>query len=201
MRIRSKDTRHMPRKRKKCNACQKKYYFAHAKVCLGKSVRQMSQSAGESSKEDVAGRVITVDRIPIKEEAKNKVEMTSNDVPIELVVDSGCKKVLLPEDIFKGIKHTTRLIQTRVKLRPYGVKSYLEVKGRAKITIKAKLGKTYETYAYVVKGHQTEPLLGEEASKALGILKINPEGELVRHVQEDKQDKREIDNGIPVSTR
>ena len=172
-----------PAKGKKCNACQKKHHFKHAKVCPNKDgVRQVDDSSASDSEDSVAGRVEEVHRVPAKAEKQELVEVTINGVPVSLRVDSGCQKVLLPENVYRTFRHTTRLIPTKVKLRPYGTKDCLEVKGRAKVELQAARGQTFETFVYVVKGHQVEALLGLEASVALGILSINPQGEDVNTV-------------------
>ena len=63
------------------------------------------------------------------------------------------------------------------------MKAFLEVKGRAKVSLQAAQGQATETIVYVVKGHDIEPLLGLEDTVALGILTINPEGAVINRVQ------------------
>ena len=198
-----------PAKGKKCNACNKKHHFSRAKVCPVRQVEQDGSSPdSEGEFDDVAGRVHVVNRVPTSDDNGERamVEVHMNDVPFKLRVDSGCKKVLIPEKEFDSIKHTTRLIRSKVRLRPYGIEQCLEVKGRAKVTIRASKGMTFDTYAYVVKGHQVEALLGLEAGEALGILQIHPEGqtvtpegEAVNHVDDNTSTRSDVD--IPQDTK
>ena len=45
-----------------------------------------------------------------------------------------------------------------------------------KTTLQSERGATHETTIFIVKGHQTQPLLGDVDAKALGILTIYQEG-------------------------
>ena len=115
------------------------------------------------------------------------VKVKMNGYPLEVRVDAGCGKVLILEEVYQNFSNTTRLIKTKVKLsRPYGTKNNLEVKGWAKVTPEAMSGQYYDTYIFVVNGHKVEPLVGLDASKALGILSITPEGTLVGATDADK---------------
>ena len=51
-------------------------------------------------------------------------------------VDSGCSKALIPEKEFQNFRKTTRLVATKVKLRPYGLSRLLDVIGRARVDMK-----------------------------------------------------------------
>ena len=51
------------------------------------------------------------------------------------------------------------------------------------MSLQAAQGQATETFVYVVKGHDIEPLLGLEDTVALGILTINPEGAMINRVQ------------------
>ena len=62
-------------------------------------------------------------------------------------------------------------------------KTYLKVKGKAKVTIQAAQGQTIETFVNIMKGRQVEPLLGLEDSVVLGILQINSERSTVHTVE------------------
>ena len=70
-----------------------------------------------------------------------------------------------------------------MKLHPYGETTYLNVKGKMKVTIQAAQGQTTETFVYVIKGHQVKSSLGLEDSVALGILQISSEGSTVHSVK------------------
>ena len=60
------------------------------------------------------------------------IDMEANGTMLKTRVDSGCKKTLIPEKDFRKIAATTKLFRSKVKLRPYGTKDLLKVKGREK---------------------------------------------------------------------
>ena len=47
--------------------------------------------------------------------AQTWVEVLINGVPTKMRVDSCCQKVLLPEEVFETIRHTTTLVPSTVK--------------------------------------------------------------------------------------
>ena len=133
-----------PAEGKRCNQCKKKHHFAHAKVCPVNNLSDLSEDLEESeesseSSEDELGRIETVSHISRKEKSENyvHVEIEINGKPMKMKVDSGCSKVLIPEKEFHRICKTTRLVATKVKLRPYGMSRLLEVIiGRARVDMK-----------------------------------------------------------------
>ena len=170
-----------PAKGKRCNECKKRHHFAHAPVCPG--TRPAVNALDETSESDlddeyVAGRILKVNFIPCKngQDEIEMIEVEANGTSLKMRVDSGCKKTLIPEKDFRKIAHTTRLYRSKVKLRPYGTKELLKVKGRAKIDLTTHSGATSEQLVYVIEGSHTEPLLGLEASLELGVIEIHPEG-------------------------
>jgi len=58
-----------------------------------------------------------------------------NDKEIQIRVDLGCRKVLIPEKMFQEVKRNTPLKKTKMKLRPFGVNTTIEVLGRAKVEL------------------------------------------------------------------
>ena len=63
-------------------------------------------------------------------------------------------------------------------LRPYGTNQYLTVKGEIPATLTSTNGASHTSTVYVVEGHLAEPLLGDEDATALGILSIDPRGNM-----------------------
>ena len=170
-----------PAKGKRCNDCKKKHHFAKSPVCPGPQdadVNALDSESSESDEEHLAGRILTVSFIPLVND-NDEIEMIdieANGTSMKMRVDSGCKKTLIPEKDFRKLANTTRLFKSKVKLRPYGTKDLLKVKGRAKIELTTTSGATSEQLVYVIEGGYTEPLLGLEASLELGVLEIHPEG-------------------------
>jgi len=108
-----------PAKGKRCNTCKKRHHFAHAPVCPGpNNVRAVDDESTDSdSDNDLTGRMIEVNTIPNGQNDEEMVEIKLNNQPT--------KKVLIPEEDFKPLSRTTKLIRSNVKLRPYGTQKYL----------------------------------------------------------------------------
>ena len=89
------------------------------------------------------------------------------------------KKTLLSEDDWEYIKKynpTAKLKKNCIRFVPYGTKQALTVLGKARVILQCQGAKKLNTTVYVVAG-QTENLLGERDSVALGILAIRLKGE------------------------
>lgn len=67
-------------------------------------------------------------------------------------------------------------MKSRVKLRPFGINTNIDVVGRAKLTMTTIRGNTTHQCVYAVRRHKVEPLVVSE--KKIGILKIHPKGEV-----------------------
>jgi len=79
--------------------------------------------------------------------------ITINGIHVKVRVDSGCRKVLLPEKVFRKIQRRSVLKKTKVQLRPFGVDAEIEVIGRACINLTVVGGKSITEWIYV--GHKT----------------------------------------------
>ena len=86
-----------PAKGKKCNKCQKRHHFAHAKVFPQRvyAVSGLEEEDSESeSEEDEVGRVQVINQVDSATEMENMVEIRFNYIPLEVKVDSECSKVI-----------------------------------------------------------------------------------------------------------
>ena len=111
----------------------------------------------------------------------------AKDVKVQFLIDSGVHKTLLSEEHWSQVKASPntrppKLKKNKVKFVPFGTKLNLAILGRTKCTLHAKGGACITTIVYVVKGTK-ESLLGLRDGKALGIIKIQPEGETVRQFE------------------
>ena len=104
----------------------------------------------------------------------NTIAVRVNSIRLILFVDSGCKKTLIPYTHYQP--QLGELRPSNIRLRPYGVDHYLQVKGEVPAVLTPANGAKHTSVVYVVEGHLVEPLLGDEDAKALGILCINPGG-------------------------
>ena len=187
-------------KGKRCNQCKKKHHFAHAKVYPVNNVSDLSEEESEESSKsskDEIGRIETVSQISEKEKSENYVEIEINGQPVKMKVDFGCSKVLIPGKGFQRIRKTTRLVATKVKLRPYGMSRLLDVIGRARVDMKNGNRQVVTEWVYVVRGQngsEIETLLGSAAAKRMNVLEIHPDGKscTVNMITESEKDN-EID--------
>ena len=101
-----------------------------------------------------------------------------------LLIVSGVYKTLLTEGQWENIRpeganRTPELNKSMISLVPYETNKILELLGESRCQIKAELGAETIITVYVIRGVQ-ESLLGLRDAEALGILKINPEGDTMR---------------------
>ena len=159
-----------------CAVCKKKDHFARASACKGseQSVRTVEdefQHYTYSKNAEDLGRVEVIEVNQVQETRQaNMTSVEVNGHRIGMFVDSGCKKTLIPAEAYQ--KSMGELHTANVKLRPYGTNQYLGLKGQLNAKIQCNKGAIRETTIYVVQGHLTEALLGDEDAKSLGILKI-----------------------------
>ena len=69
-----------------------------------------------------------------------------------------------------------KLRHTNVRFKPYSTDTTVPLLGCMDVKLTNNKGKSIKTKVYVTEG-QTESLLGKEDGIALGILKINPDGD------------------------
>ena len=93
--------------------------------------------------------------------------------------DSGVRKTLLAEKHYWKIRSHNpdmKLRHTNVRFKPYSTDTTVPLLGCMDVKLTNNKGKSIKTKVYVTEG-QTESLLGKEDGIALGILKINPDGD------------------------
>ena len=193
-----------------CFACGLTGHFKGSAACKGKKavggkkkkkderanqVNEMPEVTDGHSDTDSIGRVVEIVRAA-GDNAKNKtadVQMTvldhgqpAKELTVEFLIDSGVYRTLLTEEQWQRVQAAKNhrrptLKRNRVKLVPYGTSQGLTVLGRSKCMLTAKAGAKVETIVYVVRGAK-ESLLGLRDGEALGIIRIQPEGEIVRRL-------------------
>ena len=175
---------------KTCVVCKRKNHFAGSSDCPAS--RQTTVKAVTVQHEDTysyydsdqgpqpLGYVEVVNVSLLQDSlTENTISVTLNGVPLQLFVDSGCKKTLLPQSHYRPELGLVR--PSPIRLRPYGTTQYLKVEGELPVIIQSMNGAKHNTKVYIVNGHLAEPLLGDEDAKALGILAINPGGHSSPH--------------------
>ena len=170
---------------KTCVVCRRKNHFAGSPACQVKDhtvVKALDLQHEEAYAyyepvmgAEALGFVEVVDVSLVHDSHReNTITVRVNGIPLQLYVDSGCKKTLLPHDRYA--EEFGPLLTSHIRLRPYGTTQYLAVKGELPVTLESTNGAQRRSTIYVVEGHLAEPLLGDEDAKALGILSINPGG-------------------------
>jgi hypothetical protein len=166
-----------PARGKTCVVCKKKNHFAGSVTCKSdKSVKSVTYETEEGAYGyDSCGHVEVVEVGHVQTAKKdNKVGLKINGEQLRLFVDSGCKKTLIPRD--KYTSGMGKIKPSKVRLRPYGMTTFLQVDGEVGTTLECENGARHSTTVYVINGHLAEPLLGDVDAKTLGILTINSGG-------------------------
>ena len=156
-------------------------------------VAEVVRSASDGKKNKTADILLT-----ILDHGKQAKQLTAR-----FLIDSGVYRTLLSEEQWRQVRadkdnRKPKLKRNRVKLVPYGTSQNLEVMGRSKCTMIAEAGAQVDTIVYVVKGAK-ESLLGLKDGEALGIIKIQPEGEQVRRLDMFTKEKGSAAPGSVVS--
>ena len=157
---------------KTCVACKQRNHFVGSPACKSTTVRTLSDAEEEISYiyEDQTrspGRIHTTQH-------DNTVSLHINGSQLQLFVDSGCKKTLIPLHLYQT--EMGPLQPTKTRFRAYGTQTFIPVHGEIAATLRSENGAHHTTTVYIVEGHQAEPLLGDSDAKALGILAINKKG-------------------------
>lgn len=164
-----------PARGQECAACKERNHFAKSAACKAKT--RTLRRVTDIDEEYVTPRYLeTIEIGRLSGSDGNSVQLKANGSEIRMIVDSGCRKTLLPEQTYKYDEAFGPLQPTGIRLRPYGTNQTLPVRGQISVTLESANGAQHKTTAYIVDGPHTEPLLGDEDAKALGILRIEPRG-------------------------
>ena len=151
--------------------CKKKNHFASSRACQSTgTVRSVTEDEtylfGDTG--DVEVSCIETIRHTKSSEIREKgtmVNLEINKHPVEMFVDSGCNRTLLP---FKMYKPTMGPFEeANVQFRPYGTSIILKCHGSVTASIQARSGARYLTKVYIVEGHLAEPLQGGKATQTV----------------------------------
>ena len=110
----------------------------------------------------------------------------TKQIKVEFLIDMGVYRTLFTEGHWKKLQpearsRTSALKESKIKLVPYGTSRTLELLGRFRCQLKARAGAEITMTAYVIRGAK-ESLLGLRDGEALGIMKIQPEGDTIRQL-------------------
>ena len=170
-----------PARTKSCVVCKQKGHFAGARTCdMTQRIRSVSDHGNEASynfeEEDNVVKCIETIHLLSNSATRDQctmVQVMINNTKMEMFVDSGCRRTLLPASRYKN--EMRQIKESNIKFRPYGTNIMLKCHGVVDARITTESGAKHSTQIYIVDGHMTEPLLGREDALALGILSITKE--------------------------
>ena len=160
---------------KSCSKCQLPNHFA--RVCR-KKVNNLqtnptetdSGDTSESSDNEYSYTVPFVQKSNINNVTAN-IKIKLENKKIRFQIDSGASVNIINESVYNSLQTAPKLKKSKVKLYPYASKRPLPVIGHftGDIETKKKIG---SGVFYVVKGTDTECLLGLETALELGVIQI-----------------------------
>ena len=177
-----------PAKGKTFVVCKEKHHFVGFPACQATTIKSVTEDPDTEAYQFPQAPAPTtgINKLEVieihcllPEDTHNRTQLTVNQHGIEFFVDSGCRKTLLPLQLYQPTMGPLQPSQT--KFHPYGTTSYLPIAGQLPATLQTRNGATHSTTIYVIDGHGTEPLLGDTDAKALGILTINRDGYTKEH--------------------
>ena len=146
---------------KTCVVCHSKYHFAGSRNCKKSESVKALEDADPPYQYDSDASVHRVEVIEI-----SRVQTTNNNLvmvhikntPVQLFVDSGCRKTLIPHKLYQPQMGPIKPTSTR--FHSYGTHHHFSVLGQVSTTLVAESGAQHKTTVFIIEGHQIELLLG-----------------------------------------
>ena len=182
-----------------CHACNKVGHYKGSKACTKSGKGKASVNAVESDTEqgETDSEAESVNRVVEEQVRASQTDQVKEDLAkvelvmidhgrqapaknVRLLVDSGVKKTLINEEIWKKMQkkaggENLKLKKCKTRFRPYGTKEHLPIMGRSKCKMQAEAGATIHSMVYVMRGKE-QPLLGLLDAQRLGIIQMNMKG-------------------------
>ena len=102
------------------------------------------------------------------------VNMQVGGTRLFLYADTGSRFTIITPNQYKEDKGEVVAADTR--MRAWGARGYLDVRGMFHTTLRLDKGATKETWVYVVDGYRAEALLGDRDAEDLSIISFNKDG-------------------------
>ena len=141
-------------------------------------------------------RVERVAKVSERREGNRMVTVRVGGQALSLFADTGCKNTIITPRQYKQCMGEVEAVDTR--LRAWGSKTYLDIKGMIETTLVAGGGAKTRSKVYIVDGYKPEGLLGDTDAEELGIIAFNGDGKKVEDVRLMVADLRKA--GINVKT-
>ena len=168
-----------PAQGKTCVVSKKKNHFAGSPTCQGRNTTRALEDNNipttySYDNQPVSNlEVVEIGQISTTN-LENKITLHINNKEMQLLVDLGCKKTIIPQTQYT--KSLGQIKPSKTRFRPYGTQEHHTTLGEVPVSLQFSNGAQHSITIYVVQGHKIEPLLGDEDAKALGILAINKGG-------------------------
>ena len=104
------------------------------------------------------------------------VQVSVGGTMLDLYADTGSKHTIITPGQYQ--QSMGKVVASDTRLRAWGSKTYLDVKGMFKTRLEMTRGAEVDTWVYVVDGHRPEALLGDGDAEQLGVITFNREGRL-----------------------
>ena len=210
---------------RECRRCGQEGHFSRSSLCKGKgqasSTRRVEDSdlpqdydeANYSSEEETVKRVEEEDKSStvwpgVSNNSKTShvrkvnsggdrwVELTMGKSRMKLYADTGSRFTIITPAQYR--KSMGKVVAADTRLRAWGSKTYLDVKGMFLTRLTMDKGASTGAWVYVVDGYRPEALLGDKDAEDLGIFTFHKEGREEAQVQLLVSDLRA--GGIKVDT-
>jgi len=131
-----------PARGKTCAAYKQKNYFAGSPTCKSTTIRALSEAQEELSntydeKSLSSIETVEVDRIHSVHH-DNTMSLHINGSQLQLFVDSGCKKTLIPLQLYQ--EKMGPLKTTKTRFRAHSTQTYIHVHGEIEATLQSENG-------------------------------------------------------------
>ena len=93
---------------------------------------------------------------------------------MKLFSDTGSSFTIIPPEKYSS--SMGKVVASDTRLRAWGARSTLDVKGMVNTVLETKSGARKSTKVYIVAGYQAEPLLGDTNAEDLGFIVFKPGG-------------------------
>ena len=120
-------------------------------------------------------------KVSERREGNRMVTVRVGGQALSLFADTGCKNTIITPRQYKQCMGEVEAADTR--LRAWGSKTYLDIKGMIETTLVAGGGAKTRSKVYIVDGYKPEGLLGDTDAEELGIITFNGDGKKVEKVR------------------
>ena len=132
---------------KTCAVCKHKNHFAGSRACQSMTLLALSNAQEETSYTYDEQTLSSIDIVGVGRivtaQQDNTVSLHINGSQLQLFVDSGCKKTLIPIHVYQDKMGPLKPTKTRFHI--YGTHTFIHVHGEIAATLQSESGARYTT--------------------------------------------------------